>query len=217
MSTLPPRPRPSRTPIHAAIDVVLFDLGGVLIELGGSAELGRLVGEPSEEELWRRWLGCPWVRSFERGHCDPEAFSAGMVESWGLDLSPDAFLELFTAWPKGFYPGARELVDSLAGRTRAACLSNTNALHTKLEWSGTGVADLFETCFFSHEMGHVKPDREAFEFAIASLGCAPASILFLDDNQINVDAARRVGLRAEMTRGPLEAREALAAHGLSNP
>jgi len=198
----------------AAIDVVLFDLGGVLIELGGSAELGRLVGEPSEDELWRRWLSCPWVRRFERGECDPDEFSMGMVEAWRLELSPDAFLEAFTAWPKGLYPGARELVASLDGLARTACLSNTNRLHTQLEWSGTGIVELFETCFLSHEMGLVKPDREAFEHAIAGLDCDATSILFLDDNEINVNAARAAGLRAERTRGPAEARRALAAHGL---
>lgn len=197
-----------------SIEVVLFDLGGVLIELGGTEVLGRLVGDPSEEEIWRRWLGCPWVRRFERGHCDSETFARGMVESWELALSPDRFLELFAAWPKGFYPGARELVASLATHTRTACLSNTNALHTRLRWSSEGVTRLFDACFFSHEMGLVKPDRAAFEHAVDELGCAAEAILFLDDNAINVEAARAAGLRAERTRGPREARAALTLHGL---
>lgn len=197
-----------------SVDVVLFDLGGVLIELGGADELGRLVGEPCEEELWRRWLSCPWVRRFERGHCEPEEFSLGMVDTWKIDLSPTDFLEVFTTWPKGLYPGARNLVQSLNGRARTACLSNTNRLHTEREWSGTGVVDLFETCFLSHEMGLVKPDREAFDHAIDALACKAEAILFLDDNEINVQAARAAGLRAERTRGPAEARQILDAYGL---
>jgi len=200
---------------QADIDVVLFDLGGVLIELGGSAELGLLVGETSEAELWRRWLGCPWVRRFERGHCEAEEFSSGMVESWQIDLSPSDFLEAFTAWPKGLYPGAQRLVESLAGRVRTACLSNTNELHSRLEWSGGDIAELFETCFFSYQIGLVKPDREAFDHAVAGLDCRAESVLFLDDNIINVEAARTAGLRAELTRGPVEARKALAAYGLA--
>ena len=35
-----------------SVEVDLFDLGGVLIELGGPEELGDLVGEPSEEVLF---------------------------------------------------------------------------------------------------------------------------------------------------------------------
>jgi HAD superfamily hydrolase (TIGR01509 family) len=204
-------------PDSANIDVVLFDLGGVLIELGGSTELGQLVGEPSEEELWRRWLSCPWVRRFERGHCGADEFSIGMVESWGLELSPDAFIDVFTRWPKGLYPGAEELVASLSGRARTACLSNTNEIHTRLQWSGGGIAELFGTCFFSHEIGLVKPDSDAFDHAIDVLGCPAERILFLDDNAINVEAARAVGLRAERTRGPNEARSTLARYGLTDP
>ena len=197
------------------IEVVLFDLGGVLIELGGAEELGRLVGEPSEGELWRRWLSCPWVRRFERGQCEPREFSVGMIETWSIDLSPEAFLEAFTAWPKGLYPGALELIASLAGGSRIACLSNTNRLHTELEWSsGHQVSRLFDPCFFSHEIGLVKPDREVFDHAIDALDCSAESVLFLDDNQINVDAARAAGLHSERTRGPLEARAVLAAYGL---
>jgi hypothetical protein len=49
------------------IDLVLFDLGGVLIELGGVAAMMELAGIDTDDELWLRWLSCRWVRTFERG------------------------------------------------------------------------------------------------------------------------------------------------------
>ena len=90
--------------------VVLFDLGGVVVELGGVEELGALVGETCEEEIWRRWLECPWVRRFERGQCSTDAFARGMVETWSLPIGPDQFLEAFQRWPRGLFPGAEELL-----------------------------------------------------------------------------------------------------------
>ena len=51
------------------IDVVLFDLGGVLIELGGMGDIAAFANESDEDEIWKRWLTCPWVRRFERGGC----------------------------------------------------------------------------------------------------------------------------------------------------
>jgi putative hydrolase of the HAD superfamily len=140
-----------------------------------------------------------------------------MIESWQLDLSPGAFLDLFAAWPKGLYPGAQDLVASLVGRARTACLSNTNPIHTRLEWSGYHIGDLFEACFFSHEMGLVKPDRAAFDHVVSGLDCRAEAILFLDDNTINVDAARAAGLNAERTRGPDEARRLLSTYDLATP
>ncbi len=64
-------------------------------------------------------------------------------------------------------------------------------------------------------MGLVKPDRDAFDHAVSGLDCRAETILFLDDNTINVDAARAAGLNAEKARGPREARHVIAAYGLS--
>ena len=58
-----------------AIEIVLFDLGGVLIELDGVASMRELTGIESDDELWRRWLGCRWVRSYERGGCSADDFA----------------------------------------------------------------------------------------------------------------------------------------------
>src|SRR5512147_1563645 len=112
-----------------AIEIVLFDLGGVLIELASIQSMGAFFGDHAEDEVWRRWLACPWVRRFERGHCRPDEFARGMVESWSMTTSPEVFLEAFVRWPRGLMPGAREL--ALAARSRIAigCLSNTNPLH----------------------------------------------------------------------------------------
>jgi putative hydrolase of the HAD superfamily len=197
------------------VDVVLFDLGGVLVDIGGIGDLGVFAGESSEDELWRRWLECPWVRRFERGHCDADSFSRGVVDSWSMSIEPEVFLEAFASWPRGLLPGARELVRSISTASRVGCLSNTNALHADRHWTEFGIADLFEDRFLSHEMGLVKPDLAAFEYVIEALGCPAQRILFLDDNQINVEGARAAGLRSERTQGIDEARSILASIGLS--
>jgi HAD superfamily hydrolase (TIGR01509 family) len=200
-----------------AIEIVLFDLGGVLIELSSLQAMGRFLGSDSEEEVWRRWLTCPWVRRFERGHCDADEFARGMVETWSMSTSPEVFLEAFVAWPRGLMPGARELARAARSRVTIGCLSNTNALHAERHASEEAVYELFDHRFLSHEIGLVKPDREIYEHVLAELGCPASKVLFLDDNQINVDGARAEGLHAERARGTGEARAALARHGLALP
>lgn len=197
-----------------AIEIVLFDLGGVLIELADIRSMGRYFGKHPEEEVWRRWLGCPWVRRFERGHCSADEFARGMVESWSMETSPETFLDAFVRWPRGLMPGARELTQAARARIPIGCLSNTNVLHAERHASEEAVYALFDHRFLSHELGLVKPDREIFEHVLGDLGCPAASVLFLDDNQINVDGARTAGLRAERTRGLAEVRSALARHGI---
>ena len=201
-------------PIQPEIQVVLFDLGGVLIELGGMGDIAAFANETNEDEIWRRWLTCPWVRRFERGQCSEAEFGQGMVESWSMPVSPDSFLEAFEAWPKGLLPGAKELVESTARHARVACLSNTNSIHTQRQWKEFGIYELFNGLYLSHEMGLVKPDREAFDFVVSALGIPREHILFLDDNQINVDGARAAGLQSERTVGVAEAQAVLETAGV---
>jgi putative hydrolase of the HAD superfamily len=193
--------------------VVLFDLGGVLVDLGGVEEFGVLVGEFDEAEIWRIWLTSQTVRSFERGGCSGDEFAQRMVADHGLSISPGDFLQRFRNWPKGLIHGAAELVSGLAGHVRPACLSNTNELHWNEQVDAARLQALFETRFLSHEIGLVKPDREIFEHVVEDLGCAPEAILFLDDNQLNIDGARAAGLNAHRTVGVEAARSVLAEHG----
>ena len=68
---------------ESAIEVVLFDLGGVLFDFGGVEPMKSLSGIEHDDEIWRRWLGCPWVRTFERGSCSADQFAEGVVGSIG--------------------------------------------------------------------------------------------------------------------------------------
>lgn len=195
-------------------EVVLFDLGGVLVRLGGVEAFGRMIGEGEESEIWRRWLASPWVRRYERGQCAPEAFAAGMVKENDLDLSPAEFLETFRAWPRGLFPGAQELVASLPEDIVVGCVSNTNDLHWNHQQDGPLIRSLFEVRFLSHELGLVKPDREIFEAVLSKLDRPGQAVLFLDDNQLNVEGARKLAIDAECARGVEGAKRVLASRDL---
>lgn len=195
--------------------VVVFDLGGVLVEFSGFANLPPLLaGRPSEEEVRRRWIASPAVAAFERGALDSAGFAAAFAREWEIGVSPDEFLECFADWALDFYPGARELVAAVRGRLRVACFSNSNPIHWQRNFERFGIPQAFDHCFASFQLGLVKPEHEAFEVVADRLGVAPAAVLFLDDTEVNVDAARAVGMQAERVRGVAEARVVLAARGL---
>lgn len=129
------------------VDLVLLDLGGVLIELSGVRAMLELTGIESEEELWRRWLMCRWVRRFESGGCSETEFAAGVVADWQLEISPRAFLEAFGQWPVGPLPGAAELVAQTRLSVATGCFSNTNVLHWRDHIAGWPLAGLFDHRF----------------------------------------------------------------------
>jgi HAD superfamily hydrolase (TIGR01509 family) len=197
-----------------SVDVVLFDLGGVLIDFGGVAPMRELAGIESDDELWHRWLTCRWVRTFERGHCSEEDFATGLVSDWGLPVEPRRFLDAFRSWPGGPLPGAETLLRDVQRAVPAGCLSNTNALHWRDQFARWPILDAFDFRFLSFEIGHVKPDQELFEHVAHLLPADPGRVLFLDDNAVNVEGAATAGFSAVHVRGVDEARQALVAMGV---
>ncbi|CAG0972223.1 FMN hydrolase / 5-amino-6-(5-phospho-D-ribitylamino)uracil phosphatase [Burkholderiales bacterium] len=179
------------------VGAILFDLGGVLIELAGVERM--LAWSPSlgtADELWRRWLASPAVRSYETGRTTREAFGEAIVAEFGLPVDAGAFLEEFAWWPRALHPGAAGLLAALAPRYTLASLSNTNELHWERFGREWGLPGMFHHNFPSYAVGKLKPDGEYFEHVLGALGVPAGRALFVDDNRINVEAACAVGLHA---------------------
>lgn len=192
---------------------VVFDMGGVLVELGPLSEI--LGDDPlGQDEFWSRWLRSPAVRDFERGRCSPEQFGERIVAELGLSFDGPEMIRRFAQWPKGLFDGAKALVASLPADIEIGVLSNTNALHWNGQKQHAEVQALFTRTYLSYLLDMVKPDAEVFEHIIADLGCEPGEIVYFDDNQLNVDAATNAGLVAAVARSPADCRRELVALGL---
>ncbi len=192
------------------IRVLLFDVGGVLVQLGGVEVILAWLGNRIDaEELWRRWLQSESVRAFESGQIDAPKFATGVISEFGLAVGPQQFLDSFVGWPTGLYPGTLEMLARIPRRYQRALLSNSNPLHWPRVLDEMGLGSAFDSHFVSHLTGRIKPDPEAFEQVVESLGCHPAQVLFFDDNSLNVEAARRLGMHAVQVLGLVQARQAL--------
>ena len=191
-------------------DVLLFDFGGVLIEYASAPRLLEWLDHSiTTDVLWRKWLMTPAVRGFESGAMEAEAFADSLVAEFGLPVSPEGFLREFAVWPRALMPGAGELLGALRGRFTLASFSNTNTLHWERIRTEFDLLDYFDAHFPSHVVGKLKPDREAFEYIVDAVGCPAGRILFFDDNPMNIDGAREVGIEARRVDGPREVELAL--------
>ena len=195
--------------------VLLFDLGGVLVDWEGIGAVSALTGGRLDvDEARRYWLKSEWVRGFETGRCGPDEFCAGVVSDLSLDVAPDEFLRRFISWDRGPLPGALELLDGLRGRFTLACMSNNNPLH----WERLKQPDLFgqrfDHIFISYETGFMKPDPAAYEHVLERLGCRPQEVLFFDDSLECVEGARQAGIRAYVVQGVQGVLKALDSEGI---
>jgi putative hydrolase of the HAD superfamily len=137
-----------------------------------------------------------------------------VVAEFALKVEPRQFLQAFIAWPTGPYPGALAMLARIPSSYRRAVLSNSNALHWPRVRDNMGFGAVFDSHFVSHLTGRIKPDADAFEHVLDSLGCRPAQVLFLDDNLLNVEAAQGLGMDAFRVRGAAEAEGVLTDLGI---
>lgn len=187
--------------------VLLFDLGGVLADLGEPAKAIGL--ELTEEEFWQTWLNSASVHAFEQGELETPEFLSRIATEFGQADVGD-FERRFQAWQLRLFPGAETALRSLPEDCRVALLSNTNEVHWEQVVGATDVFSIFDRLFLSFETGLYKPVAESFEQVVAHFDCNPGDVLFLDDSLRNVNAASEQGLNAHVARGIHEARAIIA-------
>lgn len=83
----------------------------------------------------------------------------------------------------------------LYGRYRLAVLSNSppGLVRWLADWD---VHRYFDVIFCSGDEGLMKPDERAFRTVLERLGLMPSEVVFTDDTQEHVDAARAIGMHA---------------------
>lgn len=203
--------------MNSSVDVLVFDLGGVLVDWNGIDPLVRLSqGKLNPEQARRFWMETPWIAELDTGACTPEAFSAAMAEHLGLDIDATEMTAQLDSWLRGAFPGAAEMLAQLGARHRLAVLSNNNALHWDKIEREFDLLHRFDRLFASHLIGLRKPDDDVYRHVQQELDVPPHRIAFFDDNIECVDAARRAGWQAFHTKGLDQVQAALRANGWLN-
>lgn len=88
------------------------------------------------------------------------------------------------------------VVRSLRGTCGLAVLSNSGDGAREQEEARFALSDVFSPICYSHEIGHNKPDPEAFVAALSAMNARPEAVLFIDDRPTNIDAACAQGMGA---------------------
>jgi putative hydrolase of the HAD superfamily len=210
------------------IRAVISDFGGVLTnhlveafgafqdESGISAEqlgrgMQRIAERDGEYPLYR----------LERGELSEADFLEDL--SWGLEdelghrPKLHGFREIYFKALHANEP-MLELMRELRGRGYRMAILTNNVREWEEHWRAKlPIDEIFELVVDSAWVGMRKPEPEIYQLTLERLGAVdPAYCLFVDDNELNVDAARRLGMRAVHFRSNEQAiPEIRAALGLA--
>ena len=89
-----------------SISTILFDFGGVLIQLhGGPFKPTWLADAKSGNEVWTLWKRSEAARLFECGSIESDEFVQRFIAEAGLQVEHDEFIAHFMKWSARLFPG----------------------------------------------------------------------------------------------------------------
>lgn len=197
------------------IQAVVWDIGNVLVEWRPERLYDALHGEARRRALFaavdlhgmndRIDRGAPWretVEDWASRHPD-WAEEIGLWHGRWLDMAGPVI------------PGSLALLRALQARG-VPCYALTNFGRETWEAALPAYPFLatFTHPFVSGRLGVSKPEAAIYEAVERGTGLPPAALLFADDREENVEAARDRGWAAHLFRGPEGLRDRLAAEGL---
>jgi putative hydrolase of the HAD superfamily len=190
--------------MRKAFKAILFDLGGVLIDINYQATQLAFedLGIRDFKERYTQLAQNELFDRFECGEVSPQHFVNLLLPFAQTGTSPNQVVAAWNAMIGEFPQRKLELLTQLKNQKQALyLLSNTNALHmvevakSLQKFSDSDLNSFFEMVFLSHEIGKRKPHPETFIWVCQQMGFEPADVLFIDDSPQHIEGAIKAGLQ----------------------
>ena len=189
--------------MQKAFKAVLFDLGGVLIDIDYHAteRAFEQLGVSDFKERYTQLAQNELFDRFECGEISPQHFVNLLLPFAQSGTSPNQVVAAWNAMLGSFPLEKIKLLERLSKTTPLFMLSNTNELHwieVKRAWQKVTTQPMqhfFSAIYLSHEIGKRKPHPETFVWVCQQMGFEPADVLFIDDSPQHIEGATQAGLQ----------------------
>jgi putative hydrolase of the HAD superfamily len=183
------------------IKAIIFDLGGVLLDLDFQASIDafRQLGYSRFDDTYAGFQRNELFRAFETGKTDMGGFHQQVRREIGKALPGEQINKAWCRMLKSFPQGKVELIKQCRRHAPVYLFSNTNVIHSDyfnrlmINENGIegGLQSLFDKVFYSHLIGAAKPDRKAYRHVAGSVDAPEAATLFIDDSAPNIEGAQK--------------------------
>lgn len=196
--------------------MVLWDFGNVLVDWNPRRLYRKLIpSDAAVDDFLGGVCTMAWHQAHDRGA--PMAENRRVL----IEAHPDK-KDLILAWDtrwaemfNGWVTGMEALVAELEAAGIAQYgLTNYPAEKIPHLYEILPALTRFRDVIVSGDEGVTKPDPAIYAITRDRIGLDPGEVIFLDDREENVRAAREAGFQAELFTGELSARAALRARGL---
>jgi HAD superfamily hydrolase (TIGR01509 family) len=172
----------------STISTVIFDLGGVILNLNQDLTL----------------------RAFQRLGLDLSDFRSGIKTHLNEETSDIAIDKAWNAMLLDLPEHRLKAIEHLRKTHKVYLLSNTNSIHIDAfnayfmqQYKPERWVQLFDKIYYSYEIGLRKPNTDIYEFVTADIRTQPEQCLFVDDSLANIKGAASAGLNTLHAHEPL--------------
>jgi glucose-1-phosphatase len=198
--------------IDSSVKAILFDLGGVLLNLdyNNTIVAFKELGIENFDDLFSQAQQDHIFDKYETGKISSFHFINRILDLLPQGSNPNQVVSAWNAMILDFPLNRLTLLQELSQNYPLYLLSNTNDLHmekVRRELKKTTekpLENFFERLFLSQEMGLRKPTKEVFEFVSNKMGFKPEEILFVDDSIQHIESAKEMGFQTIHLTGKLE-------------
>lgn len=185
------------------IDTIIFDFGGVIMVSAQDEAIRRFdaIGITQEKMALNKHTQTGLFGDFEEGKISEEEFRSRLSELAGKELTREECQWACRGYVKEVPERNLETMRLLRERGyRVLLLSNTNpymmswVMSSEFDGKGNGLGSYLDGCYVSYELGMSKPNPDIFKYVIEHERLNPETTLFVDDNEMNIEAAKKFGL-----------------------
>ena len=191
--------------IHKGIKNIIFDFGGVIINIDYLLTRDAFIklGIENFDEIYNQLKQNPVFDKFEIGEIEEGEFFGELEKLSPPNIERSALISAWNAMLLDFPKENYEFLMQIKGKYRTFLLSNTNEAHLEFyfkklkDWYGIENMDpLFEKTYYSCRVKLRKPNVEIFEHLLHENKLNPEETLFIDDSPQHVEGAKKAGLKA---------------------
>ncbi|MHB9055849.1 MAG: HAD family hydrolase [Paludibacteraceae bacterium] len=187
------------------ITTIIFDLGGVIIDLDWNECIRNFkkVGINDMENLVSTTLQRGFIYEYELGKISDEEFRNEIRMHATREVTDEQIDYAWTSLLVKISSEKLEMLHRLKKKYKILMLSNTNNLSYShslemFKKNGHNVDDYFDKCYLSYKMHLAKPTQEIFEAVLKDAELKPEECYFLDDGIHNIETARNIGFNVEL-------------------
>jgi len=197
LSSQPASVRERGAGVHILIKNIIFDLGNVLVHVDFDRFDARLRTAGVSEKDFNAFFSSNIVRGrFEKGLLSTRQFLRLAVKKLGNHLSQKELLWIFQDMFDE-KPDMKKFLVKLVKekKYKLIMLSNTNPIHYNYGKKHFRYIYLIKNRALSYKLKLTKPDRRIYLKVLKRYRIKPEETLFIDDKQMNCDAAETLGIK----------------------